>query len=574
MDTTPYRELKIAPRAVFDSVAERGARPRFMVPTGAGGARQWTPVTWNDFADQIRRTALFLIESGFESGDRAAIFAPNRVEWMSAALGIQAAGGVMVPIYPSSTAEQAAYIIEHSDSAFVFVDTEALLAKLMDRWSALSGMKRVVLLSDVDARGVFERHRAQGRGALEWADLEAHLVDWRQVMQTGARVHQANPGVFEEVMGGVDLDANGVMLYTSGTTGRPKGVPLTHRNVGVNGRDWLECNAPALEEEYVDLLWLPMSHIFGFGEACLGNTLGFTSYLSDPLSVLDDLPVVRPHVFMSVPRYYEKIAARVSAAPTTALRRERLAAVTGGRLKFCLSGGAGLEREIKELFYQCGLLIIEGYGLTEAGPTLTLNRPDDFRFDSVGKPLPSVQLRLAEDGEILARGESIFTGYHKEAQSTADAFDADGWLRTGDLGRWTEDGFLRIVGRKKEILVTAGGKNIAPLVIEEKFVADPIIAHAVVYGDEKKYLVCGIWLDELGLREVYGSDRDDATIHEAVRARVAAANAALARYQSIKVFKIIHEHLTVENGLLTPTLKVKRRKVYAHFGDVFESMYA
>ena len=263
----------------------------------------------------------------------------------------------------------------------------------------------------------------------------------------------------------------------------------------------------------------------------------------------------------------------MGGAQSTKDRDEKFAAVTGGRLKFCLSGGAGLERTVKELFYECGQLIIEGYGLTEASPTLTLNRPNDFRFDSVGKPLPSVQLRLAEDGEILARGESIFAGYHKEPQSSRKAFDDDGWLCTGDLGSWTEDGFLRIVGRKKEILVTAGGKNIAPVNIEQKFLTDPIIAHAVVYGDEKRYLVCGIWLDELGLREVYGSDPDEAIIHDAIQARVTSANGELARYQSIKAFKIIHERLSVENGFLTPTLKVKRNKVYAHFHEIFESMY-
>jgi long-chain acyl-CoA synthetase len=369
------------------------------------------------------------------------------------------------------------------------------------------------------------------------------------------------------------------MLYTSGTSGPPKGVPLTHRNVGVNGRDWLECNAPLLEEGAIDLLWLPMSHIFGFGEACLGNSLGWTSYLADPATVVARLPEVKPDVFMSVPVVWEKLATAAMTESDPGKRRDALARATGGRLRFCLSGGAGLKREVKELFHAQGILLIEGYGLTEASPTLTLNRPDAFRFDSVGKPLPSIELRLAEDGEILARGPSIFGGYHKDAGATAEALTEDGWLKTGDVGCFTDDGFLQIVDRKKDILVTAGGKNVPPANIEQRFADDPFLAQVVVYGDAKKFLVAGVWLNEAAVRAqldaqgVAASARAEAIL-ALVQQRIDRVNGQLASYESIKKFAIVETPLTVEAGLLTPTLKVKRKKVYEAFRDRFESLYA
>jgi len=577
LDITPYMELKSAPHAVFDALPERRSRPRFMVPTGDGDYRA---VTWGSFADSIRRAALFLAAAGLQPGDRATVFAPNRVEWMSAALAIQAAGGVMVPIYPASTAEQAAYVVEHSDARFVFVDTAALLGRIFIAWPRYANVDRIVLLDDaLDAEKVLTGLRAEGRALPGAAEVEKRVVSWSRVQALGAARDAEKPGEFEQRLGAISLDAPGMMLYTSGTTGNPKGVPLTHRNVGVNGRDWLRCNAPLLDEQAVDLLWLPMSHIFGFGEACLGNTLGFTTYLTDPANALAELPRVRPNVFMSVPAYWEKLAMQALTESDRDKKRAKLAEVTGGRLEFCLSGGAGLKREVKELFYDCGLLIIEGYGLSECSPTLTLNRPGEFRFDSVGKPLPSVELKLAEDGEILAKGDSVFGGYHKDPDATREAFTQDGWLKTGDVGRFTEDGFLQIVDRKKEILVTAGGKNVPPANIELRFADDPVIAHLVVYGDGKKYLVAGVWLDpetadaELSRRGARPAARKKA-LEELVQERIDRVNAELARYEQVKRFIIMDTPLTVAGGLMTTTLKLRRKKIYEAFKDQFEAIYA
>ncbi|MGH7297097.1 MAG: AMP-binding protein, partial [Polyangiaceae bacterium] len=366
-------------------------------------------VTWGAHARQIRDVAGFLASVGLKSGERACVLAPNRVEWMSAALGIQAAGGVMVPVYASSTAEQAGYVVEHSDARVVFVDTPALVARVLSGWKAYDAVERVVLLDDgVDVAKVAADLRDRGEPVPAYAALERKFVPWSKALAMGRARDEENAGAFERTMEGVSLDQPGMMLYTSGTSGNPKGVPLTHRNVSVNGLDWLKNNAPLIDDGAVDLLWLPMSHIFGFGETCLGNTLGFTSYVVDPRAVLDELPRVRPSVFMSVPSVWEKLATLAMASATTEARRDTLRAITGGRLRFCLSGGAGLKREVKEFLYEHDVLVIEGYGLTETSPTLTINRPDAFRFDTVGKPLPSVELKLAEDGEILARGPSVF----------------------------------------------------------------------------------------------------------------------------------------------------------------------
>ncbi len=539
MDVSHLLQVQPAPRAVFDRLATHRHRARFHVRNDGG----WSPVTWGQFAVQIRGVARWLIEHELEPGERIAIYAPNSVAWASAALGAQTAGAVFVPIYPASTPEQVAYILEHAEIKFVFVAGKECISRL-------------------------EKARGMVPVAPQVVDLEsaAWAPDAPVIVETSIRAAAARdaaaPTLVDSRLGALDLDHPAQMLYTSGTSGNPKGVPLTHRNVGRNGSDWLLCNAPLLAEGDRDLLWLPMSHIFGFGELCAGNLLGWETYLATPADVLDLLPTVAPQVFMSVPAYWEKIARAVSAHED---RKEALNRVTGGRLRFCLSGGAGLKLEIKQLLHSCGVLIIEGYGLTETSPTLTLNRADAFRFDSVGKTLPSVELKLDVDGEILARGENVFKGYFKDPGATDQAFTEDGWFRTGDIGRWTEDGFLQIIDRKKDILVTAGGKNIPPANIEAMFVDDPIVERVVVYGDARPYLVAAVWV------------RQDVPWDESARLvaqRIEEINKGLARHETIKRHFVADAPLSVEDGTLTSSLKLRRKAVYDRLRERFEELYA
>lgn len=575
MDVSDYLDVEIAPKAVFKYLDERRTRPRFMLPADDG---DWNCITWGEFADEIRRCTLYLDSLGLGLEDRAVVFAPNRIEWLSAAYGIMAAGGVMVPIYASSTGEQARYAVEHSDAIVAFVDTPEILEAIFTEWDAYDDVGRIVLLGDeVNPMETLFELRAEGAEVPEPGEVQQRLVEWSEVREIGGRIHDEEPDRFDALMESVELDDPAMMLYTSGTTGQPKGVPLSHRNVGSNGRDWIECNGSLIDEHPVDLCWLPFSHVFGFGEISLGNTLGFTTYLSNPKDVLGEMSDVRPSVFMSIPRYWEKIAQYAMEGETEDEQAERLEEFTGGELEFCLSGGAGLQREIKEFLDDHGLWITEGYGLTEASPTLTMNRADDFRFDSVGKPFPSVDVKLADDGEILAKGPNIFDGYYKNPEATEEAFTEDGWLETGDLGRWTEDGFLQIVGRKKEILVTAGGKNVAPAEIENRVDDDPVIEHLVVYGDGQKYLTAGIWVDDEVAADALDRDPDEADFDEAVRElverRIATLNEDLPSYETLKKFEILDEPLTVDNGCLTPTMKVKRNEVYEQFGDQLDALY-
>jgi long-chain acyl-CoA synthetase len=548
MDLSRFTAIKPAPSAVFDSLAERADRPRFHVAGPDGAVRT---VTWAEHADEIRRLAAFLLAAGLAPGDRAAILAVNSTAWAAAALAIQTARGVLVPIYPASSADQIAHVLHSSGARFLFAD-RALVGRALSAGD-LPGLERVVVIGDAPSGSI--------------GPPSTRSTAYADALAAGAARLSADPVLVERVRASARLDEPALLFYTSGTTGHPKGVPLTHRNVGINARDWLNCFEELLHEGAVDVLWLPMSHIFGLGELCLGHTLGFETTLAEPAAVLDLLPRVRPTVFMSVPAYWQKLAGPALAEPDPARRRELLAGATGGRLRLCVSGGAGLAREIKEVLQEAGILVVEGYGLTECSPTLTINRPRDYRFDSVGKPLPSVELRLADDGEVLARGENVFAGYHGDPDATRAAFTPDGWFRTGDIGRFTEDGFLQIIDRKKDILVTAGGKNIPPANIEARFAGDPLVAQVVVYGDGRNYLVAGVWLQP-------GADAADPAVRARVAERIEAVNRTLARHETIKRFCILDRPLTVEGGLLTASLKIRRRAIYEAFRSELEALYA
>jgi long-chain acyl-CoA synthetase len=564
-----------APAILFRQaeLPERRDRPRMMVPREGG----WTPVTWRECSTSVQRVASFLIDHGVGAGIKAAVLSATRLEWAIGGMAILAAQGTLVPVYPSLPPKQLAHILGHSDSQVLLVESAGLLRRVLQVWGQLAsgGLPTVITFEPVDARALVRE-----------AGLDEAIADrvfsFAEVERRGGAALEREPRRVLQQTASIRLDDVAYLIYTSGTTGLPKGVPLSHRNVGSNGAAWVEVNGPLVEDGDIDVLWLPMSHIFGWGELCLGNQLGYLSYLSDPLSALKNLAAVRPQIFMSVPAYWEKLAQLAQAAATD--EEGQIAALkqlTGGRLKFCLSGGAGLRREVKELFLRAGLLIVEGYGLTECSPTLTMNHYKDFNFATVGKPLSNVQLKLAADGEILAKGPNVFSGYYKDPEATRAIFDSEGWLHTGDIGRFTSDGFLQIVDRKKDILVTSGGKNVPPANIELMFKDDPLITYLVVYGDGKKYLTALVDVSDAVVSEmlraagcaVDGLPRRHPKVQEWIRARVDAVNPQLASFETIKDFRVADEPFTMENDLLTPSLKVKRARVYERYRGLLESMY-
>ncbi len=564
----------------FDQAARdaRHKKPRFMVAReDSPGETGWVPVTWSEAARKVQWLAAYLMDRGVDRDVKVAVMANTRLEWGLTGLAVLAAGGTLVPVYPSLRGEPLGHMIRHSDTEVLVVENADHLQSVLEVWrDACSRVHTLVSLEPVDVARV-----AEGAG-VDPAGLERLTVTLARAEAVGREKLGASPRRVFERATRVSLDETGYLIYTSGTTGRPRGVPLTHRNVGVNGAAWIEVNQGLLRPQDIDLLWLPMSHIFGWGEFCLGNQLDFITYFSHPAKLLDHLLQVRPHVLMSVPAYWDKLAqAAIEAATDESGQIAELRRLTGGRLRFCLSGGAGLRREVKEFFLKAGMLIIEGYGLTECSPTLTMNRHDDYDFEAVGKAFPGVALKLAEDGEILAKGESVFAGYYKDPQATREVFDSEGWLHTGDLGRFTDRGFLKIIGRKKEILVTAGGKNIAPENIELRFKGDSLIASLVVFGDGKKYLTALVDIDEavaksrLTRHGMLSSSalRRHPEVHQWVQASIDKVNAQLANYETIKRFCIAEAPLTIEAGLLTPSLKVKRSRVYERFASQLESLY-
>lgn len=536
---------------LFAGIRTWGDQPRFFLPDASH--QHYSTVSWNQYGQAVRNLGGYLTQR-VQPDDKVAILGQTSYEWIVAYSAIQSIRGVVVPIYPASKGDLIEYFLSHSDAKVLCCDEEFLpeLSKI-----ELAGLQEIVLLDS-----------AQNQ------DFKLPATGWQQAQSQG----QSRQAEFEAALAGVQSGDLATIIYTSGTTGLPKGVMLSHANLAASAKDWIELNSPMIPEQAVDLHWLPLAHAFGIGAIMLGNKLGWQSYFATPKNVLTKFAEVQPHTFLSVPAYWEKLYLAIQAAGGDS---EAFNKVTGGRLAFGLSGGAGLKKEIKEGFHELGLLVIEGYGLTECSPTLTMNRRERFRFDSVGVPYPSVQVKLAEDGEILAKGPNIFQGYFKNEQATAESFDEQGWFKTGDVGRWTEDGFLQIIDRKKEILVTSGGKNVPPANIEHKFQDNPYIQHLIVYGDGKKYLTALVTLDEPAVRE-HLSDQvtpwEDLLKTEALRQlvdrQIEQVNQELASYETLKKVWISPQPLSVEDNLLTSSFKPRRKAIYERYGSQLEALYS
>lgn len=528
--------------------------PRFFLPT-ENDSNRYTPVKWDAYAKDTEHLADFLTQN-LDVGGKVAMLGQTSYAWIVAYSAIQTARGAVVPIYPASKGDLISYFFAHSEATVLCCD-KAFLETL--RPLNLAELKQIIVL-DASTRSDLPE------------DFPLPLIPYGEALIQGesgqamARLEKAQSS---------DL---ATIIYTSGTTGLPKGVMLSHANLAASSGDWIQLNGPHIPEQAVDLHWLPLSHAFGIGAIMLGNKLGWQSYFSSPKEVMDKFEHVKPHTFLSVPAYWEKLYLKIQDQGGDKAAFDK---VTGGRLCFGLSGGAGLKKEIKEGFYKLGLLLIEGYGLTECSPTLTMNRYDRFNFDSVGVPYPSVQVKLAEDGEILAKGPNVFVGYYKNEEATRDTFDEEGWFKTGDVGRWTDDGFLQIIDRKKEILVTSGGKNIPPQNIERRFQDNPYIQHLIVYGDGKKYLTAMVTLEEAAVRKaLQDTDSDWKTLTQSealqtlIDTQVKNVNQDLASFETIKKVWINPQVLTVEDDLLTSSLKPRRKAIYARYAEPLEALYS
>jgi len=575
-------------KKIIKKGSEEPEAVRFHVPGADAG---WAQVRWGELLARAREIALYLSHHGVGTDTKVSVFATTRLEWAFVAPAIEAVRGVFVPVYFSNTADQTHYVVDHGDAQILFTEL-ALFPKVLARWRDYTKVREVILW-DLEDEAQIEAAVAQankdGNLDLSLAEVKAKLVRLQDVYAEGAQYHREAPERLDQLVGQMDLDDLACIIYTSGTTGEPKGVMLSNRNLLSSTKSWIEVLEHAFPPlgERRDIIWLPISHMGGLGVMNTGTMLDYESWFSDPWHLLELIPQVSPTFLLCVPAYWEKMyTLAINASDDVTEQHKKLHEVTGGALTFLLSGGAGLKREIKEFFKAAGIQMIEGYGLTECAPNVTMNRLDDYDFDSIGKPVPHVRIRIDESGEICVKGENIFVGYYKKPEETRACFDTEGWFHTGDLGEWidgVEGGFIRFKGRKKEIIVTAGGKNIGPGGIEAMFAGNPFVEQVAIYGNERKYLVALIALNELVVNAWAKQQDLDATnyaelvrspqVQAVVQAAVDDVNSRLASYESIKKFAIYEGHFSVEAGHITPSMKLRRNRVWEDFHDRFEALY-
>ena len=587
-------------RLFFDAVEQHARHPAaFRYKAG----EVWTPVPHRQAEERVRAIALGLREVGIQPGDRVAILAETRLEWALVDYACLCARSADVPVYPSLPANQVEYILRDSGAAAVCCSTAAQLAKVVEIRSRVPALKHVI---------VFEPD-ARRDGAITLADVEAK-----------GRAATARYPRFKEEALAVRPDDLATLIYTSGTTGTPKGVMLTHNNLWSNVSACVE--ALRLSGGDSCLACLPLSHIFERMVDYYFFHVGVTITYAQSIDTLSqDLREVRPSVFVAVPRIYEKVYGRVLEAALTggALKRKiflwakrvgeqwsthrlsgipvppslairhaiadrlvfsKLRARTGGRIKLFVSGGAPLAAEIGRFFYSAGLVTIEGYGLTETSPVLAFNPYDRPKFGTVGKPIPGVQVKIASDGEILAKGPNIMRGYYNLPDATREAIDPEGWFHTGDIGEFDAEGYLKITDRKKDLIKTAGGKYIAPQPIENAVKLNKFVANAVVLGDQRKFPIMLVvpnfdslepWARERNL--TYASRAELIALSDVqakLEREVMGGLRDLAKFEMPKKIVLLERDFTIESGELTPTLKVKRRAVEKNYKAVIDRVYA
>ncbi|UVS76856.1 long-chain fatty acid--CoA ligase [Actinokineospora sp. UTMC 2448] len=576
---------------VFTNAVEAPTHVSFRRRSGAS----WVDVTAEQFRDEVVAAAKGLVAAGVGAGDRVAILAATRYEWTLLDFAIWAAGAVTVPIYVTSSAEQIQWIMSDSGAVAIIAETDEHLARIEQVRPALPALKSVWRIDDVD-----------------------------KIVEGGAEVDTAEIEARRTAVKGGDV---ATIIYTSGTTGQPKGCVLTHDNFFAECGYGTTTLAPLFRglggtEEPSTLLFLPVAHVFGrmvqigcvYSRATMGHG-------PDVKKVMDDLATFRPTFILSVPYVLEKVyngarqkahaagkgkifdaAAATAIAyseadgkPGLGLRLKhalfdklvyaKLRAAMGGRTKYAISGGAALGLRLTHFFRGVGLTVLEGYGLTETTAASTVNSLDAFKPGTVGRPIPGTAVRIAEDGEIQIKGEVVFQGYWNNAEATKAAIDADGWFATGDLGELDADGFLKITGRKKEILVTSGGKNVAPAVIEDRIASHPLVAQAMVVGDGQKYIAALITLDPeyfaywkttagKPAEATIASLVDDPDLLAEVQKAVDEGNSAVSTAESVRRFRVLATEFTPETGHLTPSLKLKRRVIMKDFQAEVDSLFS
>jgi long-chain acyl-CoA synthetase len=553
----------------------------------------WTPMSVQAFADEATAVAKGLVALGIEPGDRVSIMSRTRYEWTLLDVATWLAGAIPVPVYETSSSDQVEWILSDAGVRLAVVETTAHATLTESVRERLPDLGEVLTIDE----GAISRLIAEGAGV---ADAE---IERRSALATA--------------------DDVATIIYTSGTTGRPKGAELTHRNFISLTREgsiglYEVCAAPGSRT----LLFMPLAHVFArFIEVLCLASRAVLGHTPDTKNLVADLGTFRPTFILSVPRVFEKVynsaeqkagggtklklfrwAAKTSIVysraldtpegPSAALKAQhaladrlvlhKLRHALGGQAKYAVSGGAPLGERLGHFYRGVGLHVLEGYGLTETTAPTAVNPPGKIKIGTVGPPFPGASLRIADDGEIQVKGAHVFRGYHNNPQATADAFD-DGWFRTGDLGSLDEDGYLRITGRKKEIIVTAGGKNVAPAVLEDRLRGHPLVSQVVVVGDGRPYIGALVtldaemlpgWLAGHGLPEmdVVAASKSHAVLAALERA-VARANEAVSRAESIRKIRVLTTDFTVENDYLTPSLKVKRELVLRDFADEIEALY-
>lgn len=562
---------------------------------------KYVPISTDEFSNRVRFFSLGLKDLGMNPGDKLIVLSENRPEWVIADIANLCLGGITVPIYTSLVPEQIEYIIDNSDAKIVMYSDATLGSKVEAVKNALPKVTHCITLESRAPNGV---------------------LTFDQVISRGEEIHTDNPNLFNRIASDVKPEDVASIIYTSGTTGIPKGVMLTHGNFVSNVISATE--VIEFTQDDTVLSFLPLSHslerMVTFCYLYKGCSIAYAESID---TIAENLLEIRPQIMVSVPRVFEKIYAKImdNVLASSPLKRKiffwaakvgreygqtrlkgdplpkslqfkrkiahklvfsKIIEKTGGRVKFFFSGAAPLSKDIAELFYAMGLIVLEGYGLTESSPVISVNRLEKIKFGTVGPPIPDVEVRIAEDGEILSRGPNIMKGYYKMEEETNETVK-EGWLYTGDIGHLDEDGFLVITDRKKDIIVTAGGKNVAPQPIENLLKTNTYVSNAMVIGDKRKFMSALIIPDFEKLEEyakfnnISYEDRGELVrnghIIKFLEAEIERTTPTLASYEKIKKIALLDRDFEIEKGEITPTLKVKRNIIEKKYKDVIDALY-